>query len=140
MKHEITEFSSFRFDIIHVAIALQDRLGTAHAEKVYHRTLLAALRKAGFKVQDQPELKLADAYGKVIQRYRPDLRVQRGEFSIFVEIKADPNGLQESYIRQAKSYLSTSQADRATMLINFANDQLPREERPERQNIFRGDL
>ncbi len=140
MKHKPTPFSKFRYDIIHVAIAVQDRLGTAHAETVYHQSLLAALRKAGFTVQDQPELQLTDVDGKVIKSYRPDLHVQRGGISVIVEIKADPAGLQDSHIRQAKSYLSTDNEARAAILINFANDRLERNERPERQNIFRGDL
>jgi len=115
-----TSLSDLLYDLRGVAIREQDRLGTAHQEIVYHRALEAALRRAGFRVRSKPAISVRDAFGRVIQRYQPDLLVSRDGLTVLVEVKADPNGLQVAHRRQVQAYLSVLPKVSVALLINFA--------------------
>ncbi len=127
MTKNYSIFSTICYDINGVAMRLQDRLGVDHGEDIYDQMYLADLKQEGFKVTNKPKLKIVDADGKVVKVYRPDFQVRRNGISVLVEIKADPDGLRSSYLRQARAYLSVSEKDRAVLLINFAVKPLQRE-------------
>ncbi len=120
MTKNYSEPTELCYDIVGVAMNLQNRLGVDHAEDVYDPMFLAELRKAGFKVTNKPKIKVSDSFGKVIKEYRPDFRVSRNGISVLVEIKADPDGLRSSHERQVGAYLHVSPKDRLAQLINFA--------------------
>ena len=134
MARSHSPFARLRYDIFGVAMKVQDALGTAHEEKVYHRALQAALQQAGFQVRFTPRYLLRDVTGRVIATYYPDLEVTRDGITVLVELKADPQGLQPSHRRQARAYLSVARRARAVLLINFAQRPL------EREVVFRKDV
>jgi GxxExxY protein len=118
--HPTTPFSNLRFAVIGIAMKLQNRLGTAHKEQVYHKMFLAELQQAGYSVESEPQLQIRTATGDVAATYRPDFRLVHEAATLLIEIKADPDGLQTSHRRQAQAYLSVDQDARAVLLINFA--------------------
>ncbi len=134
MASSLSPFARLRYDIFGTAMKVQDALGTAHEEKVYHRALQAALQQAGFRVRFTPRYLVRDTIGRVIATYYPDLEVSRDGITVLVELKAEPQGLQPSHSRQAKAYLSVARRARAVLLVNFARRPL------ERDVIFRKDL
>jgi len=127
MNKKYSKLTTLCYDINGVAMRLQDRLGVNHGEDIYDQMYLADMQQAGFKVINKPKLKIVNADGKVVKVYRPDFQVRRNDICVLVEIKANPDGLRSSYLRQARAYLSVSKKDRAVLLINFAVKPLQRE-------------
>ncbi len=119
MNETMTALNDTLYNLVGEAITIQKGLGDAHQEIVYHKMLLTRLRKAGYKVDDRPKVKIRDEAGKVIKTYRPDIRAKDGDVHVLIEIKADPGGLQPSHRRQVRAYLSVSPDDQAGLLINF---------------------
>jgi GxxExxY protein len=119
MNESMSALNDTLYNLIGEAITIQKELGDAHQEIVYHKMLLTRLRKAGYKVEDRPKIKIHDEAGNVIKTYRPDIRVKDEDVHVLIEIKADPGGLQSSHHRQVRAYLSVSPDDQAGLLINF---------------------
>ena len=119
---DFSPFAKLRFDVIGLAMKVQNRLGRDHAERVYHQAFLTDLRNAGYAVEDRPAVRLPDANGKTIATYIPDMRLTRDGITVLLEIKSDPGGLQESHRRQARAYLSADKTSRAVLLINFGSN------------------
>ncbi|RMH48053.1 MAG: GxxExxY protein [Gammaproteobacteria bacterium] len=134
MPRQHSPLSQMLYEIRGVAMKVQNQMGTAHQEAVYHRLFVAALQKAGFRVESQPRLDIQDAHHNVVKHYYPDLRVTHRNLQVLVEIKASPGGLQPSHMRQARAYLSVDRKSRSALLINFARKPL------EHKTLFRKDI
>ncbi len=115
----MTETTDLLYAIVGIAMKVQDQLGRSHPEEVYHSMLESHLRKAGHAVLHKPKLTLRDAQGNWIKTYEPDLRVASNGASVLVELKATPTRLSSASQRQADAYLSISDEDEATLLLNF---------------------
>lgn len=126
--------SQILFDLRGIAMRIQNQFRAGHEETVYQRLLVAALQKAGFSVETKPRLEVRETHQVVVKQSYPDLRVSRNRLTRLIEVKADPDNLKPTYIRQAQVYLSVNPKRRFVLLINFAGKQL------ESKALFRKDL
>lgn len=134
---KFSPLTNMKYAIIGVAKAMYYRLGPDHQEDIYDGDCPASFEEAGFRVEIKPIIQLLDVRGKVIKTYIPDFRVTRGGMSMLIELKADPKGIQGSYVRKARSYLRASEKDQAIVIINFAR---AKKGIPENVSVFRSDL
>lgn len=118
----MSELTDLLYELTGIAMKLQTELGRYHQEEVYHRMLRTRLEKNGYVVFSRPKIVLLDDNKNVVKAFYPDLRVKTQNFSVLIEIKSDPKGIQVSDKRQAQSYLSISPMDEAILILNFATN------------------
>ena len=92
---------------------------------------------AGFEVTNKPEIEILNARNEHLKFYYPDLRVQKDDMLMLVELKANPKGIQPSQMRKARAYLKVSPKDQAILVINFAR---AKGSIPENKSVFRREL
>lgn len=137
MSKEFSPLTQMKYDIIGVAKEMYHRLGPDHQEELYDADFPVSFEEAGFEVADKPKVELLDVRGNPLKSYLPDFRVIRDNMWMLVELKADPKGIQESYVRKARAYLRSSEKDQAILIINFAR---VKDGIPEHESVFRNDL
>lgn len=137
MKKNYSPLTKMKYDIIGVSKGLYYRFGPDHQEELYDADFPVALEEAGFEVIDKPKIEVLNARGEHLKFYYPDFRVRKDDMQMLVELKADPKGILQSYIRQARAYLRVSKEDAAILIINFAR---AKKGIPENESIFRRDL
>ena len=92
---------------------------------------------AGFEITNKPEIEILNTRNEHLKFYYPDLRVQKEDMLMLIELKADPKGIQPGHIRKARAYLKVSPKDQAILLINFAR---AKSSIPENKSVFRREL
>jgi len=137
MSKEFAPLTQMKYDIIGVAKEMYYRLGPDHQEELYDADFPVSFEEAGFEVADKPKVELLDVRGNPLKSYLPDFRVIKDNMWMLVELKADPKGIQESYVRKARAYLRSSEKDQAILIINFAR---VKDGFPEHESVFRNDL
>jgi len=90
--------------------------GNGHLEKVYENALVHRLRKAGFDVKQQHQLKVYDEDGTEIGEYFADLFVDN---RLIVELKAAKT-IADEHVAQTLDYLKASRIEHG-VLINFGS-------------------
>jgi GxxExxY protein len=90
--------------------------GNGHLEKVYENALVHRLRKAGFEVKQQHQLKVYDEDGTEIGEYFADLFVDN---RLMVELKA-AKAIADEHVAQTLGYLKASRIEHG-VLINFGS-------------------
>ena len=90
--------------------------GNGHLEKVYENALAHRLRKAGFDVKQQHQLKVYDEDGTEIGEYFADLFVDN---RLIVELKAAKT-IADEHVAQTLGYLKASRIEHG-VLINFGS-------------------
>ena len=90
-----------------------------HLEKVYENALAHRLRKMGYHVEQQYQLKVYDEDGAELGEYFADLFI---EGCLIVELKACTN-LGDEHIAQLLGYLRSSRIEHG-LLINFGANKL----------------
>ena len=105
--NEITE------KIIRCVYAVANTLGNGFLEKVYENALAHELRKSGFFVEQQKEIKVRYD-GIVVSGYTVDLLVQN---EILVELKA-VKALDNIHVAQCLNYLKATQF-KVCLLLKF---------------------
>ena len=105
--------------ILGFAMAINNDLGGAHREAVYHNAL-AARMKGRLNFADEPELFVVDELGNVLLVLKPDFVV---EDKVIVEIKAHTHPLTNDEIAQVIDYFAVTDYSVA-LLINFGRKRL----------------
>ncbi len=90
--------------------------GNGHLEKVYENALVHRLRKAGFDVKQQYQLKVYDEDGTEIGEYFADLFVDN---RLIVELKAAKT-IADEHVAQTLGYLKAARIEHG-VLINFGS-------------------
>lgn len=90
-----------------------------HLEKIYENALAHRLRKQGYKVSQQYQLKVYDEDGTILGEYFADLFI---EDCLIVEIKACST-LTDEHIAQILGYLRSSRVEHG-LLVNFGAPKL----------------
>jgi GxxExxY protein len=90
--------------------------GNGHLEKVYENAVVHRLRKAGFEVKQQHQLKVYDEDGTEIGEYFADLFVDN---RLMVELKA-AKAIADEHVAQTLGYLKASRIEHG-VLINFGS-------------------
>jgi len=90
--------------------------GNGHLEKVYENALVHRLRKAGFDVKQQYQLKVYDEDGTEIGEYFADLFVDN---RLIVELKAAKT-IADEHVAQTLGYLKAARIEHG-VLIDFGS-------------------
>lgn len=98
------------------AYAIHQYHGNGYLEKVYENALANRLRKAGFKVEQQYQLKIRDEDGSDIGEYFADLLL---EDELIIELKACTD-INNEHKAQLLNYLKGAHKEHG-LLINFGS-------------------
>ena len=115
---DLDEINKITETVIGCSYTVSNTLGCGFLEKVYENSLAHELRKTGFKVLQQHEIKVYYD-GVEVGKYIADLFV---EDAVIVEIKA-VNGLNDSQKVQILNYLKATGL-KIGLLINFGKPRI----------------
>lgn len=117
---------SLIYDIIGIAMSVQNELGNQHPEYVYHGAMNASLSKGDWEFDGEPVLDIVFR-GEVIAQYRPDGLVKKGSETVILEYKARRE-LKESHANQLTRYLKSYHPSKGEvvkgLLLNFGSERL----------------
>ncbi len=102
--------------IIGCCFKVHTELGAGFLEKIYHNSLIIALKEEGIKIETEKEFEVFFNKQKV-GKFRCDLLIEK---KVIVELKAIDGYLPKIFQYQLLSYLKAS-ATKTGLLINFGN-------------------
>ncbi|MDD5289800.1 MAG: GxxExxY protein [Patescibacteria group bacterium] len=106
------------YEIVGCFFDVRNKYGSAHNERVYHRTLAEQFDIKKIKYISEPKIEVFSLdTGRVIAQYVPDFLV---EDKIVIELKAKDFNSSKSY-RQTLEYLKASKYEIA-YLVNFGEE------------------
>jgi len=114
-------YPELSYQIIGMAMDIQNRLGSGFLEKVYENALMVLLSRAGIKAEQQAPVKIY-FYGVVIGDYYADILV---DDKIILELKV-ADKLTDVHRAQTLNYLKATGL-RLAILINFGKQRLESE-------------